>query len=51
VTDVQVLIGPHGGNLQNLVYMRQPGYEGVAAWKDDDTYAALFTACVRCCST
>ena len=33
----QVLIGPHGGNLQNMVFMRQPGTEGVADWTSDST--------------
>jgi hypothetical protein len=34
----QVLIGPHGGALQNMVYMRQPGHFGVAPWMDHATY-------------
>jgi hypothetical protein len=37
----QVLIGPHGGNLQNMVFMRQPGTEGVADWTSDSTCVQL----------
>ncbi len=34
----QALIGPHGGGLQNMVFMRQPGHHGVATWRDDATF-------------
>ncbi len=27
-------MGPHGGNLLNLAFMRQPGTHGVADWTD-----------------
>jgi hypothetical protein len=34
----QAIIGPHGGGLQNMVFMRQPGHHGVATWRDDATF-------------
>ncbi len=32
-----MLIGPHGGALQNSIFMRQPGQWNVSQWLDDDT--------------
>ena len=34
---VQVLLGPHGGAMLSMMFMRGPGMDGVANWTTEYT--------------
>jgi hypothetical protein len=44
MAEMQVMIGPHGGGLQNMVFMRQPGQFGVANWTDRASFGGWLSS-------